>query len=71
MGSYIRRLYDWVLGWSNTVLTQLSIAARGDSPVPVGSYFSTSGNNTGKSSSLTALYLSPTCTIGNGSPQYL
>src|SRR5215470_10329689 len=54
------------------VLTQSSIAASGDSPVPVGWYRSTSGKRTGKSSSGTGTkpQLIEQWTIGMGSPQY-
>ena len=54
------------------VLTHSSIAASGDSPVPVGSYDSTSGNNNGTDLQEPELHpQSGQCTIGIGSPQYL
>src|SRR3990167_7851050 len=58
--------------FGHVVLTHSSILASGDSPVPVGSYCSTSGSNTGNSSSGTGTtpHFSQ-CTIGIGSPQYL
>src|SRR5215831_16712428 len=59
--------------FGHRVLTQSAIAARGDSPVPVGWYRSTSGSWTGKSSSGTGTspQLMEQWTIGIGSPQYL
>src|SRR5262245_9841886 len=57
--------------FGHLTFTHSVIAAKGDSPVPVGWYRSTSGNRTGRSFSSTAT--SPhfeQCTIGIGSPQY-
>src|SRR3989344_7267698 len=52
--------------------THLSITASGDSPVPVGSYFFTFGNFTGRSFSATATIPQVgQWTSGIGSPQYL
>src|SRR5262245_57263123 len=52
--------------------THSAIAARGDSPVPVGWYRSTSAKRTGRSfsSTATAPHFGHS-TIGIGSPQYL
>ena len=56
----------------HVVFTHSSIAASGDSPVPVGSYDSTSGSNNGNWSSGTGTApQSGQCMIGIGSPQYL
>ena len=52
------------------VLTQLSIEASGDSPVCVGSYFSTYGNSSGNSFSSSGCHPHfSQLTIGIGSPQ--
>ena len=54
----------------HVVFTHSVMSASGDSPVPVGWYFSTSGNSNGSSSSGTGT--APhfgQCTIGIGSPQ--
>src|SRR3989344_1265933 len=60
------------LQFGHFVFTHLSIAASGDSPVPVGSYFLTLGSLTGKSFSGTGTmpHVSQWI-IGIGSPQYL
>ena len=44
-----------ILPLESLTSTQFFIFAKGDSPVPAGSYFSTSGNKSGKSSSFNAL----------------
>src|SRR3989344_7825388 len=60
------------LHFGHLVSTHFFMAAKGDSPVPVGSYFFTFGSFTGKSFSGTGtiLHLSQ-CMSGIGSPQYL
>src|SRR3989344_3876246 len=65
-------LLAFPLHFGHFVFTQFVILARGDSPSGPGSYFSTSGNSTGKSFSGTGTtphFLQ--CTTGIGSPQYL
>ena len=44
-----------ILSFESFTSTQFFILANGDSPVPAGSYFSTSGNKSGRSSSFNAL----------------
>ena len=54
-----------------SVFTHSSIPAKGDSPVPVGSYLSTSGSVRGRSDSFNGIFFPPSpWIIGIGSPQY-
>src|SRR3989344_7763206 len=60
------------LQFGHFTFTHFSIAAKGDSPVPVGSYFFTFGSRTGRSFSGTGTVpQSEQWMIGIGSPQYL